>query len=95
MDEAGFGLIGFGAVGAALSAADWARIHPASCRRKHAEVLQVMRELGAEPLLTEGTERVFRRSCSLQPWEAFPGAAAGIDEAIAHLADRVGKADRV
>lgn len=55
-------------------ASNWVRTHANACDRRYYEMVQVletMREIGVEPVMTEATTRFFERSLSLGLKEAF------------------------
>lgn len=73
-------------------ASNWIRTHPAACARRHHELVQVveaMRSLGAEPIMTSATEALFRRSCGLGLEKSFPEAPASPD-AVAEALEKGG-----
>ena len=47
---------------------NWIQTHPGACERRHHEVeqiLETMREVGVDPVVTEGVETLFKRSSGL------------------------------
>lgn len=55
-------------------AANWMQTHALACERRYHEITQVvetMKELGVEPIMTSGTEAFFRRSLSLGLKDVF------------------------
>jgi len=55
-------------------AENWIRTHPVAFKRRYHEMVQVvetLKEMGVEPLMTEGTKDFFRRSCALGLEKAF------------------------
>ncbi len=73
-------------------ASNWVRTHAAACaRRRHelAQVVETMRSLGAEPLMTSATEALFRRSCAHGLAEAFPEPPAGPEDVARALEARL------
>lgn len=67
------------------AASNWIQTHPAACERRHHEMLQVietMREIGVEPIMTAATEDFFKRSLSLDISAAFREKPASPDHVI-------------
>ena len=55
-------------------AENWIRTHPVAFERRYHEMVQVvetLKEMGVEPLMTEGTKDFFKRSCALGLEKAF------------------------
>ena len=55
-------------------AENWIRTHPVAFERRYHEMVQVLetlREIGVEPLMTQGTKDFFERSCALNLEKAF------------------------
>jgi 3-hydroxyisobutyrate dehydrogenase-like beta-hydroxyacid dehydrogenase len=55
-------------------AENWIRTHPVAFKRRYHEMVQVvetLKEMGVEPLMTEGTKDFFKRSCALGLEKAF------------------------
>jgi len=76
------------------AASNWIQTHPAACERRHHEMLQVietMREIGVDPIMTSATEGFFGRSLSLEIQTAFPGKPASPDNVV----DFLGSAQRI
>ena len=71
------------------TATNWIASHANAHERRYHEVIQVARELralGVEPIVTEATERFFRRSGELGLKQTFAGRHPTRDEVIAALA---------
>ncbi len=73
-------------------ATTWIETHPAACARRHhemTEVLETMREIGADPVVTSGAEALFRRSCLLGLPEALDGRAPSVQAVVEALERRL------
>jgi 3-hydroxyisobutyrate dehydrogenase-like beta-hydroxyacid dehydrogenase len=71
------------------TATNWVASHATAHERRYHEVSQVVEELralGVDPIMTEATEEVFRRSGDLGLKQKFSGHAPTRDEVIARLA---------
>jgi hypothetical protein len=71
------------------TATNWIASHAAAHERRYHEVSQVvdeLRALGVEPIVTEATEKIFRRSGELGLKQKFSGRAPTRDEVIALIA---------
>jgi 3-hydroxyisobutyrate dehydrogenase-like beta-hydroxyacid dehydrogenase len=69
-------------------AENWVRTHGTACERRHHEVVQVaeeMRSLGLDPIMTEATEKVFRRSVDARLKEKFADKPATFESVISAL----------
>jgi len=56
-------------------AENWVKTHVTACDRRYHEmsqVLETLKELGIEPIMTRATEAFFKRSVDLQPRKQFP-----------------------
>jgi 3-hydroxyisobutyrate dehydrogenase-like beta-hydroxyacid dehydrogenase len=65
------------------TASNWIQTHPAACARRHhemTEVVEVLRGLGADPVMTPATEAFFRRSTTLGFRKETPALAGDILE---------------
>jgi 3-hydroxyisobutyrate dehydrogenase len=74
------------------SASNWVRTHATAHARRHVEmqqVLEVLRRLGIEPIMTAATERFFERSGRLGLRERFPQTPATLDEVVRHFEERL------
>ena len=74
-------------------AENWVRTHPGAVERRYHEMVQVsavLREMGIDPVVTEGVERFFDRSRRIGWSEAFPGKPDSLDDVVAHLEPRLG-----
>lgn len=74
-------------------ASNWIRTHPAACARRHhevTEVVDVLRNLGAGPVMTTATESFFERSSGLDFKSAFPEKPATVAEVLDFMAPQVG-----
>lgn len=70
-------------------ASNWIATHATAHERRYHEVVQVsaeLRALGAEPIMTAGTEEFFRRSCALGLKQQLAGRTATPDDVIAAIA---------
>ncbi|MGH7263866.1 MAG: DUF1932 domain-containing protein [Candidatus Rokuibacteriota bacterium] len=74
-------------------AGNWVRTHAVASARRHAEMAQVMetmRELGIEPVMTAATLAFFARSRAL-PWaDTFAEKPDSVDAVVTFLAERAG-----
>lgn len=73
-------------------AANWVRTHALAHERRYHEMVEVagvLREIGLEPIMTEGTRALFERSMSLGLKEAFPEKPATMGEVIEVLERRL------
>ena len=71
-------------------ASNWVRTHPGAHERRHHEMVQVIeaiREMGLDPVMTSATESFFRRSCGAGLKEAFP-EKPGAPEQVAEFLER-------
>jgi 3-hydroxyisobutyrate dehydrogenase-like beta-hydroxyacid dehydrogenase len=76
-------------------AANWVRSHALAHERRYHEMVQVvevLRELGLEPVMTAGTEAVFKRSLSLNLAAVFVEKPETMDEVIDVMDRRLGAA---
>lgn len=65
--------------------AHWIRTHAVACKRRYHEteqVLETMKEIGVEPIMSSGTQAFFKRSLSLGLEEAFPEKPDSYEEVI-------------
>lgn len=75
-------------------ASNWVQTHPGASARRHHEMTQVvetLRELGVDPLMTRATEAFFRRSCELGLAKAFPEKPASVGAVVEVLNQRLGE----
>lgn len=75
-------------------ASNWIQTHAVACERRYHEMVQVvetMREIGVEPIMTCGTEAFFKRSLSLGLKEAFPEKPSSLDEVVDFMEKRLGE----
>lgn len=75
-------------------AANWIQTHALAYERRYHEITQVvetMKELGIEPIMTSGTEAFFRRSLSLGLKENFLKKPDSFEEVIDFMERKVGK----
>jgi hypothetical protein len=73
-------------------AENWIRTHAVACQRRHheiAQVLETLREIGVDPIMTTGTEAFFRRSVSLELKEHYHAKPESFTEVIDFLHDRL------
>jgi len=69
-------------------AANWIKTHVVAYERRYYEVLQVvetMKKIGIEPIVTSGTEAFFKRSLSLGMKEAFPEKPDSFEKVIVFM----------
>jgi 3-hydroxyisobutyrate dehydrogenase-like beta-hydroxyacid dehydrogenase len=74
-------------------ASNWIETHPAACVRRHHELLEVLetlRELGVDPVMTGATEAFFRRSCLLGVADGFTERPASASAVIGVLETKLG-----
>jgi 3-hydroxyisobutyrate dehydrogenase-like beta-hydroxyacid dehydrogenase len=72
-------------------AENWICSHAVACERRQVELLQVletMRELEVEPIMTAATEVFYKRSTSLGFAEKFPGKPAAYLEVVDFISER-------
>ena len=82
MDSKSFEMIG----------SNWVISHAVAHERRYYEMLQVvdtMRELGVEPIITEGTLAVFKQSLDMGMSKKFPERPDSIDAVIEFIEGRV------
>ena len=75
-------------------ASNWIQTHPGACGRRHHEmsqVLETLRELGVDPVMTPATEAFFRRSCELGLAQAFPDKPGSVSAVVDYLNQRLGE----
>lgn len=73
-------------------ASNWVVSHAVAYERRYHEMEQVvetMREIGVEPVMTAGTEAFFRRALSLGMHEAFPDKPESVEAVIEYLEKRL------
>jgi 3-hydroxyisobutyrate dehydrogenase-like beta-hydroxyacid dehydrogenase len=73
-------------------ASNWVRSHAVACERREQELIQVvetMREIGVEPLMTEATRALFRRSCELGLNRAFREKPHSMEAVVDFLVERL------
>lgn len=71
---------------------NWVRSHADAHERRYYEMLQVvetMREMGVEPVITEGTLAVFRRSLDMEMGDEFRERPDTMDAVIEFIEERV------
>ena len=71
---------------------NWVRSHADAHERRYYEMLQVvetMREMGVEPVITEGTLAVFRRSLDMEMGDAFRERPDTMNAVIEFIEERV------
>jgi 3-hydroxyisobutyrate dehydrogenase-like beta-hydroxyacid dehydrogenase len=76
--------------------ANWMRTHGTSYARRYHEIVQVeelLRELGVEPLITQGTTAFFQRSTRLCLADNFQTPPAGPEQVLAALDECLRKGD--
>jgi len=69
-------------------AANWIQTHATAHERRYHEmkqVVEVLREIGIDPLLTSGTQAFFKRSCGLGFKDAFVGKPDAMEDVIAFM----------
>jgi 3-hydroxyisobutyrate dehydrogenase-like beta-hydroxyacid dehydrogenase len=69
-------------------AENWVRTHGSAHERRYHEVVQVageMRALGIDPIMTEATEKIFRRSVDARLKETFASKPATFESVISAL----------
>lgn len=74
-------------------ASNWVRSHPVAHQRRYHEMVQVletMRELGVDPVMSRATAAFFERSGSLGLTEAFPEKPGALDAVVEFMERRVG-----
>jgi 3-hydroxyisobutyrate dehydrogenase-like beta-hydroxyacid dehydrogenase len=76
-------------------ASNWIQTHPGACERRHhemTEVVDVLRSLGADPVIAPATEAFFRRSSALDFRKAFPEKPSSVGDVLdfmeLHVGDR-------
>ena len=75
-------------------ASNWVRSHPVAHQRRYHEMVQVletMREVGVDPVMSAATAALFERSGSLGLAEAFPEKPASLEAVIEFMERRLGK----
>lgn len=75
-------------------AANWMQTHVLAYERRYHEITQVietMKELGIEPIMTSGTEAFFRRSLSLELKENFLKKPDSFEEVIDFMEKKTNK----
>jgi len=75
-------------------AANWIKTHVIAYERRYHEITQVietMKELGIEPIMTSGTEAFFRRSLSLELKENFLKKPDSFEEVIDFMEKKTNK----
>lgn len=75
-------------------ASNWVQSHAVAYERRYHEMVQVvetMREISVEPIMTSGTEAFFERSLSLGLKEAFPEKPGSLDEVVDFIEKRLGE----
>ncbi len=78
-------------------ATNWVCSHATAHERRWHEVVQVekvLREIGAEPLMTSATEALFRRSVALGMRAAFDTRPVSMDPVIRFLDERLGEEEK-
>lgn len=73
-------------------ASNWVQTHAVAHERRYHEMRQVvetMREIGVDPVMTAGTEAFFKRSLSLGLNEAFPVKPESVEAVVDHLERRL------
>ncbi len=71
---------------------NWVRTHATAHRRRHAEMVQVaalLRDMGIDAPMTEGTVALFDRSTRVDLKSAFPSVPSSVDAVIAALDERI------
>ena len=66
-------------------AANWIQTHVTAHERRYYEIVQIvetMKKIGVEPIVTSGTEAFFKRSLSLGLKEAFPEKPGSFEKVI-------------
>jgi 3-hydroxyisobutyrate dehydrogenase-like beta-hydroxyacid dehydrogenase len=74
------------------TAANWVRSHAVAFERRFHEmeqVLDTMREIGVDPLMSAATESFFKRSTRLGFREAFPGKPDSVQAVVNHMTRRL------
>ena len=74
---------------------NWVQTHAVAHRRRYHEIVQVletMREIGVEPVMTCATEGFFKRSLSLGLQEGFPEKPDSMWQVIDYLEERLSRA---
>lgn len=77
-------------------ASNWGQTHAMAYKRRYHEMVQVvetMRELGVDPIMTAGTEAFFKRSLSLDLTEAFPEKPGCIMEVVHYMESKLHTAE--
>lgn len=72
---------------------NWIRTHPAACERRFHEMVQVVetvRELGVDPLMSTATTAFFQRSRDANLTRAFSEKPDSVDAVVKALMDRLG-----
>jgi len=74
------------------SASNWVRTHATAHARRHVEmqqVVDVLRRIGIDPIMTAATERFFERSAHLGLRERFAETPSAVDEVVRHFEERL------
>jgi 3-hydroxyisobutyrate dehydrogenase-like beta-hydroxyacid dehydrogenase len=73
-------------------AANWIQTHVTAYERRYHEIVQVvetMKKIGVEPIMTSNTENFFRRSLSLGLKEAFPEKPDSFEKVIDFISEKL------
>lgn len=73
-------------------AANWIQTHVTAYERRYHEIVQVvetMKEIGVEPIMTSNTENFFRRSLSLGLKEVFPEKPDSFEKVIDFISEKL------
>jgi len=73
-------------------AANWIQTHVVAHERRYYEISQVvetMKKIGVEPIVTSGTEDFFKRSLSLRMKEAFPEKPDSFEKVIGFMGKKL------
>ena len=73
-------------------AANWIKTHALAYERRYHEIVQIvetMKKIGVEPIVTSGTEAFFKRSLSLGMKEAFPEKPDSFEKVIGFMGKKL------
>ena len=73
-------------------AANWIQTHVTAYERRYHEIVQVvetMKKIGVEPIMTSNTENFFKRSLSLELKEAFPEKPDSFEKVIDFISEKL------
>jgi 3-hydroxyisobutyrate dehydrogenase-like beta-hydroxyacid dehydrogenase len=74
------------------TASNWVQTHAPACERRYHEMVQVidtMKEIGVEPIVTRGTTELFKRSMALGLNKVLMEKSGSMDEVIRLLQERL------